>query len=95
MLRPDDIECLIVKWQLGCVTLTKVDEVRKADIKKFSIETRTRPTGETLYFVINHTRQPQSVALPFPAREHLTGQTLRGALELAPYAVAVLTETTR
>ena len=59
------------------------------------IRTRTRPTGETLYFVINHTRQPQSVALPFPAREHLTGQTLRGALELAPYAVAVLTETTR
>jgi hypothetical protein len=45
--------------------------------------------------LVNHTRQPQNVALLFPAREHLTGQTLRGALELAPYAVAVLTETAR
>ncbi|KPK73862.1 MAG: hypothetical protein AMJ84_01495 [Acidithiobacillales bacterium SM23_46] len=31
MLRPDDIECLVVKWQLGCVALAKVDEMRKAD----------------------------------------------------------------
>ena len=31
MLRPHDIECLIIEWQLGCVSLAKIDEVRQAD----------------------------------------------------------------
>jgi beta-galactosidase len=56
------------------------------------VEARWRATddGPAALIVINHTRSPQSVLLPWPAREHLAGRSLDGVLELAPYGVAVL-----
>lgn len=53
---------------------------------------RIRPDGTRLYFLINHTREEQNVTLPWPATDHLTGQSFQaGALALYPYAVALLT----
>ncbi|MCS6994699.1 MAG: beta-galactosidase [Anaerolineales bacterium] len=56
------------------------------------VRVRVRPDGRRLYFVINHSRQEQTVTLPWDATDHLTGQSFApGALTLYPYAVALLT----
>jgi hypothetical protein len=47
--------------------------------------------GEGVFIVVNHERVEQLVRLPWPAREHLSGQSLVDELRLAPYDVAVLT----
>lgn len=53
---------------------------------------RIRPEGTRLYFLINHSREEKTVILPWPATDHLTGQSFQaGALALYPYAVALLT----
>jgi beta-galactosidase len=56
------------------------------------VEARWRATddGPAALIVINHTRLPQTVQLPWPAREHLSSQTVAGELVLDPYGVAVL-----
>jgi beta-galactosidase len=56
------------------------------------VEARWRATddGPAALIVINHTRSPQTVQLPWPAREHLAGRSVDGELSLAPYGVAVL-----
>lgn len=68
------------------------------DIKPFAapapveVRSRTRSDGTVLYFVINHSREPQVVALPWPATDHIGGQQFaQGNLSLYPYAVALLT----
>jgi beta-galactosidase len=55
---------------------------------------RIRPDGERITFVINHEPEAKSIVLPWPAHEHLSGQSLTGDLNLAPYGVAILTEST-
>jgi len=57
------------------------------------VEARKRMNveGEEVFIVINHERAEQLVQLPWPAREHLSGQTVLDELRLAPYGVAVLT----
>ena len=52
---------------------------------------RTREDGKEIIFLINHTRQRQSVDLPRPYTENLKGLTLEGKIEMAPYGVAILT----
>lgn len=52
---------------------------------------RTAPDGDRIYVVINHTREEQTIRLPWPAREHLSGQPLSGRFKLEPYGVALLT----
>ena len=52
---------------------------------------RTRADGQEIIFLINHTRQRQSIDLAKPYTENLKGITLEGKVEMAPYGVAVLT----
>ena len=57
------------------------------------VEARKRVNAkkEEIYIVINHTREEKRVPLPWPAREHLSGEMGQGDLILAPYGVAILT----
>jgi len=54
---------------------------------------RVNPAGERVYIVVNHTRDEKPVSLPWPAHEHLRGQSVTGELRLPPYGVALLTRT--
>jgi beta-galactosidase len=56
------------------------------------VHTRNHPDGRTIYFVINHKNQEESFALPWPAMDHMSWQTVEGYLHLAPYGVAILTQ---
>jgi beta-galactosidase len=53
---------------------------------------RVRPDKSLIYVLINHTRQAQAVALPWVAKDHLTGQSLWGEARLEPYGVSVLSK---
>jgi beta-galactosidase len=55
---------------------------------------RVKAGGESMVILINHEQEEQIVSLPWPAREHLAGQSLVDALTLGPYGVAVLTRST-
>ena len=57
------------------------------------VSTRLDPAGRAIYIVINHTAAERSLSLPWPAQEHLTGQTVENELKLPPYEVAILTLT--
>ncbi len=50
--------------------------------------------GREIFIVINHERVKHLVKLPWPAQEHLSGQTFMNELKLEPYGVAVLTQST-
>lgn len=52
---------------------------------------RVNPDGVKVFIVINHEREAQSVQLPWPAHEHLSGRPVADTLELAPYGIAVIT----
>ncbi len=52
---------------------------------------RMQPDGQELIFLINHTRQRQSVVLPRSYLENLKNIKLEGKVEMAPYGVALLT----
>ena len=56
------------------------------------VRTRLNPEGIEIYFVINHEPVEQTVWLPWPAQEHLTGSHTKSELKLGPYAVAILTQ---
>jgi beta-galactosidase len=57
------------------------------------VEARKRVTanGQEVLILINHERAEKPVGLPWPAREHLTNQSIIEGLKLMPYDVAVLT----
>jgi beta-galactosidase len=52
---------------------------------------RVNPVGGEIFILINHTRTPQQVELPWSANEHLHHQEVGHQLILEPYDVAVLT----
>jgi beta-galactosidase len=52
---------------------------------------RVAPDGKRIYILVNHRREERLVPLPWPAREHLAGQSVADELKLAPYGVAILT----
>jgi len=52
---------------------------------------RVNAEGVEVFIVINHERAEQLVRLPWPAREHLSGRSVKDELKLAPYGVAILT----
>lgn len=56
------------------------------------IRTRVSPEGKEIYFVINHSRDDQTVYLPWLAREHLQDVVLTTELKLPPYGAAILTK---
>lgn len=56
------------------------------------VRKRGNAEGREVLIIINHERAEQLVGLPWPAREHLSGQSVVGELKLAPYGVAVLTQ---
>jgi beta-galactosidase len=56
---------------------------------------RVNAAGQEVFILINHERAEQLVLLPWPAREHLSGQAVQEELKLAPYGVAILTPLTR
>jgi beta-galactosidase len=57
------------------------------------VEARKRVNAEGLevFIIINHKRAEEFVRLPWPAREHLSGQSVKDELKLASYGVAILT----
>jgi beta-galactosidase len=56
------------------------------------VEARKRidPKGNEIFIIINHERVEHWVELPWPAHEHLSGQSLQSQLKLEPYGVAIL-----
>lgn len=60
--------------------------------KDVEVLTRINPSGNVIYFVINHAAAERSYVLPWPALEHLTGQTVQNELRLLPYDIAILTK---
>jgi beta-galactosidase len=52
---------------------------------------RVSSAGEKIYILINHRKEPQKVALPWKAHEHLSDTTIQGELALPAYGVALLT----
>lgn len=55
------------------------------------VRKRVNAEGEGIFIIINHERVEQIVELPWPAHEHLSRQSARDALALAPYSVAIIT----
>jgi beta-galactosidase len=47
--------------------------------------------GKRFFVIINHARAEQILALPWPVHEHLSNQSARDALALAPYSIAIIT----
>jgi beta-galactosidase len=56
------------------------------------ISTRVRPGGEIVYIVINHTNAENTIHMPWPVLNHLTGEKTQSELNFAPYGVAVVTQ---
>ncbi len=52
---------------------------------------RVNAEGGEVFIIVNHEWAEQPVVLPWPAHEHLSGQSVRNELRLAPYGVAILT----
>lgn len=52
---------------------------------------RVSAAGQEITILINHTMEEQGMALPWAAREHLTGQSIEGQVGMAPYGILVLT----
>ncbi len=52
---------------------------------------RVNPEGLEVFIVINHKRAEEFLRLPWPAREHLSGLSVKDELKLGPYGVAILT----
>ena len=53
---------------------------------------RVSPSGEKIYILINHRKEPQKVALPWKVHEHLSDTDCSGELALSAYGVAILTK---
>ena len=58
------------------------------------IRTRVSEPGAEIFFVINHGAVEQTLAWPWPARDHITGKTIQGDLKLEAYGVRILTRST-
>jgi beta-galactosidase GanA len=58
------------------------------------VRKRVNAEKEEIFIVINHEREEKRVPLPWPAREHLSGEAGKGELILAPYGAAILTKVT-
>ncbi len=73
--------------------VVKIAGVRPVMETPAGVEARKRVNveGEEVFIVINHERAEQLVRLPWPAREHLSEQSVEDELKLAPYGVAILT----
>jgi beta-galactosidase len=54
------------------------------------LSTRRKADGQTIHFVINHTRRSQSVRLPWKSHDGLSGKDFGKDFTLEPYGVAVL-----
>ena len=67
------------------------DIVQDTFVRLWEARKRVNAKEEEIYIVINHSREEKRVPLPWPAREHLSGEVGKGDLILAPYGVAVLT----
>jgi len=54
--------------------------------------TLVNPAGVEILIIINHTTQVQTVKLPWPALEHLTGLDVENEMLMPTYGVAILTK---
>ncbi len=65
----------------------------QATITESDVEVSTRISldGKAILIVINHGRTRRTINLPWPAFDHLTGQTHKDSIVLSPYDVAILT----
>jgi beta-galactosidase len=60
--------------------------------KDVEVSRRLTSEGKAMLIVINHAAAKRNFNLPWPALEHITGQTIKDNLKLLPYGVAVLTK---
>ena len=60
--------------------------------KDVEVVTRIDPAGRMILIVINHASEERGFVLPWPALEHLTGQTIQNDLILLPNDLAILTK---
>ncbi len=56
------------------------------------LRARLNRAGEEVLFVINHTPSEQTVELPWPGWDQLTGRSVEGTLRLGPYETSILTK---
>lgn len=59
------------------------------------VSSRVDAAGRVILIVINHAAAERIFVLPWPAKDHLTGQTVQNELKLLPYDVAILTKMER
>ncbi len=78
--------------QLLLDRIAKAAGIRPVMETPVGVEVRKRinAKGEEIFIVINHKREERQVRLPWPGREHLTGQRV-SKLKLGAYGVAVIT----
>jgi beta-galactosidase len=78
----------IVKQALSMCNLESFETLESLEVRS-----RIRTDGEQVYFVINHSNETQEFYLPWPAREHISQQSLAvGSIDFVPYGVAILTK---
>jgi beta-galactosidase len=56
------------------------------------VRKRVGAEGREVFIVINHERAVQTVQLPWPAHEHLTGLAVGDQIKLGPYGVVLLSQ---
>ncbi len=56
------------------------------------VRTRVKPNGKEIFIAINHSRQAETIWLPWLAREHLEDRLIDSELKLGAYGIAVLTQ---
>ncbi|OGO26358.1 MAG: hypothetical protein A2136_05275 [Chloroflexi bacterium RBG_16_54_11] len=71
--------------QMAGIRVTKTEK----DVEAI---TRLGLGGRSVLIVINHAAEERNFTLPWPAHEHLTGQSVQNSLALSPYQVAILTQ---
>jgi hypothetical protein len=53
---------------------------------------RVSPDKKVVYIMINHDPVAKKVPIPWPAKEHLSGNAGSGEFRIEPYGVAVMTQ---
>jgi beta-galactosidase len=73
-----------------CLKTAKVPAINS--VLGIEVGTRTKPDGEIVYIIINHTGIEKIIQLPWTAHDHLTGQEYNAGFPLSAYGVAVVTQ---
>jgi beta-galactosidase len=81
-----DVQQVFMDYVLQVAGIEVIEAEREVEVS-----CRTTPEGKAILIVINHGGVEHMFTLPWPALEHLTGQSYHDKLPLPPNTVAVLT----